>query len=67
MIYYNQGKGKTEREVRDMTRTTKTYRKEFQYRGQQINYYNKVRKNNKVVSLKMYITADCRYIVEYEF
>lgn len=50
-----------------MTRTTKTYRKEFQYRGQQINYYNKVRKNNKVVSLKMYITADCRYIVEYEF
>ena len=60
MIYYNQGKGNTEREVKDMA-NTKTYKKKFEYRGQQINYYNKVK--NAV----MYITAEGKKMVEYTF
>jgi len=66
VIYYNQGKGNTEREVKDMT-NTKTYRKEFQYRGQQINYFNKVRANANVKNATMYITADGRKVVEYNY
>lgn len=46
---------------------TKTYRKEFQYRGQQINYFNKVRANANVKNATMYITADGRKVVEYNY
>lgn len=44
---------------------TRTRRVEFQYRGQQINYYNKVIKNENLVKATMHITADYRFIVEY--
>ena len=42
----------------------KTYTKNFEHKGQMINYYNKVIKNNKVSNAKCYFGCN-GYTVEY--
>lgn len=45
-----------------MTRT-----KTFEYKGQMINYYNKVRKNDKVTFCVCGLDAEKGYYVSYRF
>lgn len=45
--------------------TKKMIKKEFQYKGQMINYYNKVKANDKIKMVVRYLDATKGYVVEY--
>lgn len=44
-----------------------TRKKHFIYKGQQVNYYNKVKKNPKVTFCIMYLDATEGYVVEWRY
>ena len=46
----------------------KRYRKEFEYKGQMINYYNKLRQNEKIRFCTCCLDMSARaYVVEWEY
>lgn len=63
MLIYNYRKGKQEREVNTMMMT-----KAFDYKGQMINYFNKMKNNPKLVFLMSCMSTQTgKWTIYYEY